>query len=108
MTTSSFFKVQSYSLEAETLLISIRHARPDLDLEPIKAWANSQAMTSLDHDALHYLGEASRAVMRSDPLPWLQDPPRDPETFEGAMAQVRQAVTQVKQAMVAAFVRNER
>lgn len=67
-------KVHAFAVEAETLLISIRQVRPDLDLEPIKAWANAQALTSLEHDALHYLGVARRAVMRGDPLPWLPAP----------------------------------
>lgn len=74
MPTSINSRVQAFAMEAETLLLNIRLVRPDLDLEPIKAWANAQALTSLEHDALHYLGVARRAVMRGDSLPWLPAP----------------------------------
>lgn len=74
MLTSISSKALAFAVEAETLLRSIRQVRPDLDSEPIKAWAFAQALTSLEHDALYYLGVASRAVMRGDPLPWLPSP----------------------------------
>ena len=74
MPTSISSRVQAFAMEAETLLLNIRQVRQDLDSAPIKAWANAQAQTSPEHDALHYLDVARRAVMRGDALPWLPAP----------------------------------
>ena len=74
MLTSTSSRVQVFAMEAETQLLKIRQVRPDLDLEPIKAWANVQALASPEHDVLHYLGAASRSVMRGDVFPWLPGP----------------------------------
>jgi hypothetical protein len=67
-------KVQAFAVAAEQILRSIRQVRPELDLEPIKAWADAQALTSPEHDALHYLEVAYQAVVRGEPLPWLPTP----------------------------------
>lgn len=67
-------KAQAFAVTAEEVLRSIRRVCPELDLEPIKAWANAQAQASADNDALVYLDLARRAVVSGEPLPWLPVP----------------------------------
>lgn len=72
MPTPSSAGVQAFALAVEAVLRDIRQLRKDLDLTSILAWANAQALISSDHDTLHFLDQAYRAVQRNDPLPWLQ------------------------------------
>lgn len=63
-----------FAIKVDTLLQRIRVLRPDLDLAKIQAWAASQAQADAEHDALHYLAVADRAVVAGEPLPWLPAP----------------------------------
>jgi len=61
----------AFAIEADTLLHRIRMLRGGLDLAPIREWANAQAQADTEHNALHYLEQAYRAVVAGEPLPWL-------------------------------------
>ena len=79
MLPSSTIGVQAFAVAAETVLRNISQLRPDLDLALINQWANAQALASLEHDSLHYLDVAYRAVVRGELLPWQVSAERCPD-----------------------------
>lgn len=67
-------RVLAFKVTADGILREIQVVRPDLDLAPIREWANAQAQASIEHDVLAYLDFARRAVVWGEPLPWLPAP----------------------------------
>lgn len=74
MLTAAHPAAVAFAIEADTLLHRIRMLRGVLDLAPIREWANAQAQADTEHNALHYLEQAYRAVLDDGPLPWLPAP----------------------------------